>query len=62
MVLMGARKVLDEGGPLVSSGAGMMRLRSANCAWAWEMGMVVVFLGPMVPALKMGMGAEICKI
>ena len=62
MVLVGVRKVLEPGGPLVSSGAGMMRLRSANCACAWEIGMVVVFLGPMVPALKMGIGAEICKI
>ena len=62
MVLMGERKVLEVGGPLVSSGAGMMRLRSANCACAWEMGMVVVFLGPIVPGLTVGMGAEICKI
>ena len=50
-----------NGGPRMSSGAGMRRLRLGICACAWEMGMVG-FLGPMVPVLTMGIGAEICKV
>ena len=49
-----------SGGPRTSWGAGIMRLHSAICTWAVVIGMVV-FLGPMMPVLMMGIGAEICK-